>query len=124
MIYGGKLQKKSGSLFSSGPIGGGSREENDRKSENPEDVLELNDNDTGQKQFFEYAGPLFSALISPKSSVVSVDKRKKYRVVCRDRSRRVVLENIEYQWDITDGEAISMRITVNRSFSLHLRNRA
>jgi hypothetical protein len=103
-IYGGKLQKKSGSLFSSGPIGGGSREEKDRKSENPEDVPELNDNDTGQKQFFEYAGPLFSALISPKSSVVSVDKRKKYRVVCRDRSRRVVLENLEYQWDITDGE--------------------
>jgi hypothetical protein len=103
-IYGGKLQKKSGSLFSSGPIRGGSREENDRESENPEDVPELDDNDTGQKQFFEYAGPLFSALISPKSSVVSVDKRRKYRVVCRDRSRRVVLENLEYQWDITGGE--------------------
>jgi hypothetical protein len=102
-IY-GKLQKKSGSLFSSGSIRGGSREENDRESENPEDVPELDDNDSGQKQFFEYAGPLFSALISPKSSVVSVDKRRKYRVVCRDRSRRVVLENLEYQWDITDGE--------------------
>jgi hypothetical protein len=103
-IYGAKLQKKSGSLFSSGSIRGGSREENDRESENPEDVPELDDNDSGQKQFFEYAGPLFSALISPKSSVVSVDKRRKYRVVCRDRSRRVVLENLEYQWDITDGE--------------------
>ena len=46
---------------------------------------------------------MFSALISPKSSIVSVDKRKKYRVVCRDRSRRVVLENLEYQWEIMEG---------------------
>jgi len=103
-IYGEKLQKKSGNLFSSGSIGGGSREEIDRESGNSEDMPELDDNDTGPKQFFEYAGPLFSVLISPKSSVVSVDKRKKYRGVCRDRSRRVVLENLEYQWNITDGE--------------------
>lgn len=103
-IHGGKPQKNPGSLFSSGPMRGGSREENDGESKNPEDVPELDDNDTGQKQFFEYAGPLFSVLISPKSSVVSVDKRKKYHVVCRDRSRRVVLENLEYQWDITNGE--------------------
>jgi hypothetical protein len=101
-IYDGKLGKKTGSLGSSGPMGSGSREGADRES--AEDVLQLDDNDTRQKKFFEYAGPLFSALISPKSSVVSVDRRKKYRVVCRDRSRRIVLENMEYQWDITDGE--------------------
>jgi len=103
-IYGAKLQKKSGNLFSSGPISGGPPEENDSESENPEDVPELDDNDSGQKQFFEYAGPLFSALISPKSSVVSVDKRKKYRVICRDRSRRTVWDNLVYQWEITDGD--------------------
>jgi len=40
-------------------------------------VLEVLDNDSSQKQFFEYAGPLFSALIYPKSSVVSVDRHKK-----------------------------------------------
>ena len=103
-IYGGKLQKKSGSLFSSGPIHGGSQEKNDGESKNPEDVPELDDNDTGQKQFFEYAGPLFSALISPKSSVVSVDKRRKYRVLCRDRARRTVWDNLVYQWEITGGD--------------------
>jgi hypothetical protein len=47
---------------------------------------------------------LFSALISPKSSIISVDRRKKYRAICRDRSRRVVLENLDYQWNIIDGE--------------------
>jgi hypothetical protein len=102
-IYGGQPPNKSGRLFSSGPVRGESREKIGRESENPEDVLDLLGSDS-QKQFFEYAGPLFSALISPKSSVVSVDKRKKYRVICRDRSRRVVLENLEYQWNILDGE--------------------
>ena len=103
-IYGEKPQKKSGNLFASGPMRGDSREKNDRESQNPEDVAELLDNASSQKQFFEYAGPLFSALISPKSSVVAVDKRKKYHVICRDRSRRVVLENLVYQWNIIDGE--------------------
>jgi len=103
-IYGEKTQNKSGRLFSSGSIRGDSRQKIDRESENPEDVPELLDNDSSQKQFFEYAGPLFSVLISPKSSVVSVDKRKKYRVICRDRSRRIVLENLVYQWNIMDGE--------------------
>ena len=81
-----------------------SEKKSDRNSENPEDISELLDSDSGPKQFFDYAGPLFSALISPKSSVVSVDKRKKYRVICRDRSRRVVLENLVYQWRIADGQ--------------------
>lgn len=103
-IYGGKPQKKLGSLGSSGPMGSGFRKGNDHEERNSEELLEPDDLDTGQKQFFEYAGPLFSALISPKSSVVSVDRRKKYRAVCRDRSRRIVLENLEYRWDITDGE--------------------
>jgi len=87
-IYGGKPQQKPGSLFSSGPMSAASHEKNSREGENPEDGPELLDTDGSQKQFFEYAGPLFSALITPKSSVVSVDMRKKYRVICRDRSRQ------------------------------------
>jgi hypothetical protein len=103
-IYGEKPQRKSGNLFSRGAVRGDSSEKKDHNQEGPEAVLELLDSDSSQKQFFEYAGPLFSALISPKSSVIPVDKRKKFRVICRDRSRRVVLENLEYQWKITDGE--------------------
>lgn len=102
-IYGGKPHKKSGNLFTSGPMRSDSREDNSREGQYPEDVPEMLDDGGSQKQFFDYAGPLFSALISPKSSVVSVAKRKKYRVICRDRSRRVVLENLAYQWNIIDG---------------------
>jgi hypothetical protein len=103
-IHGRKPQAKPGGFLSSGPLGSGSGSKKDPESEKPGDLAELDDLDSGQKHFFEYAGPLFSALISPKSSIVSVDRRKKYRAVCRDRSRRIVLENLEYQWEITDGE--------------------
>jgi hypothetical protein len=101
-IHGTKPHSKPGSLISSGPMGSGPHEEKGPESENSGDSTNLED--SGQKLFFEYAGPLFSALISPKSSVVSVDRRKKYRVICRDRSRRIVLENLEFQWNIADGE--------------------
>jgi len=39
------------------------------------------DHDEGeaQKAFFEFAGPLFSVMIVPKTSVVSIDKTKKFR---------------------------------------------
>ncbi len=103
-IYGEKPQHKSGNLFSSGSVRGDSRPTTDRDRDNPEENLELLDGDISQKQFFEYAGPLFSALISPKSSVIPVDRRKTYRVFCRDRSRRIVSQDLEYQWNITDGE--------------------
>jgi len=103
-IHAGKPQKKPGNLFTSDHMPGGPREQNNRDEENSRNDQAEDDNGTGQKQFFEYAGPLFSVLITPKSSVVSVDKRKKYRVVCRDRPRRIVLENLEYLWEIVEGE--------------------
>ena len=103
-IYGAKPQNKPGNLFSSGPAGQSYCKKNELEPENAEDVLDLLADDNSQKKFFEYAGPLFSALISPKSSVLSVGKHKKYRAICRDRSRRIVLEDLEYQWKILDGE--------------------
>ena len=73
----GKSQKKPGNLFTSGPISGSPREKNNLEINDSEAEKEPDGDDITQKQFFEYAGPLFSVLISPKSSVVSVDKRKK-----------------------------------------------
>ncbi len=56
-----------------------------------------------QKQFFEYAGPLFSVRISPQSSVVPVGQSRTYRVVARDRSRHVVEYDLSFQWEIIEG---------------------
>lgn len=103
-IHSGKTQRQPGNLFATGPVSGDSRDGKERPGEDPDTPAPFEDGDEGQKHFFEYAGPLFSAVISPKSSVVSVDRRRKYQVVCRDRSRRIVLENLEYRWDIGEGD--------------------
>jgi len=103
-IHGGKTQKKKETLFTSGPVGDAVRKENGREEGMLETSFDFDSNEGEQKEFFEFAGPLFSVLISPKSSVVPVEKRRKFRAVCRDRSRRTVWQDLNYYWEITDGE--------------------
>jgi hypothetical protein len=57
-----------------------------------------------QKQFFEFAGPLFSVRVSPQSSVVPVTQAKTYRAVARDRSRTIVEHDLAIKWRIVEGE--------------------
>lgn len=59
---------------------------------------------SGQKQFFDYAGPLFSVCVSPSSSVIAVGAQKNLRAVARDRSKRSVEENLLFDWKIMEGE--------------------
>ncbi|HEV2957203.1 MAG TPA: ATP-binding protein [Xanthobacteraceae bacterium] len=56
-----------------------------------------------QRQFFEFAGPLFSVAVSPASSIVRVGEQKELRALPRDRSRRRVELNLEFQWRIVEG---------------------
>ena len=99
-----KTRKKRDPLFSAISIVGPAREENSREGDGHGTAPELDGSDDGYREFFEFAGPLFSVLISPKSSVVSVDRRKKYRALCRDRSRRTVWKDLIYRWAIINGE--------------------
>lgn len=57
-----------------------------------------------QKEFFEIAGPLFSARIQPGSSIVQVGKTKSFRAVGLDRKRCQVEEALSYQWTIAEGK--------------------
>ncbi|MEP6702200.1 MAG: ATP-binding protein [Betaproteobacteria bacterium] len=57
-----------------------------------------------QRQFFEFAGPLFSAVISPTSSVVEVGGARALRVVTRDRARRTVDADLVRAWRILEGD--------------------
>ncbi len=99
-----KTRKKRDPLFSASSIVGPAREENSREGDGRGTAPELDGPDDGHREFFEFAGPLFSVLISPKSSVVPVDRRKKYRALCRDRSRRTVWKDLVYRWGIINGE--------------------
>jgi hypothetical protein len=56
-----------------------------------------------QRQFFEHAGPLFSVLISPAASTVGVRDSRRFTALTRDRSRRRVEEELEFQWTIVEG---------------------
>src|SRR5438046_1592462 len=59
-----------------------------------------------QRQFFEYAGPLFSVVISPTSSVVEVSGSRALRAVARDRARRPVDQNLTFAWKMLEGEGM------------------
>jgi hypothetical protein len=58
----------------------------------------------GQRQFFEYAGPLFSVMISPTSSVMEIGGSRALRAIARDRARRPVEHDLAYTWAILEGE--------------------
>lgn len=59
-----------------------------------------------QKQFFEFAGPLFSVRISPQSCVLPVGETKSFRAMPRDRNKKPVEENLQFKWEIIEGGGI------------------
>jgi hypothetical protein len=56
-----------------------------------------------QKEFFEYAGPLYKVIIFPASSVIGVGERKKLKAVVRDRAGRNVESEVSFAWHIAEG---------------------
>jgi histidine kinase/DNA gyrase B/HSP90-like ATPase len=66
-------------------------------------VPEPSFNPGGQRQFFDYAGPLFSVVISPASSTMPVNARRRFRALPRDRSRRRVEQDLQFSWEIAVG---------------------
>jgi hypothetical protein len=56
-----------------------------------------------QRQFFEFAGPLFSVTISPASSIVRVGASREFRALPRDRSRRRVEQDLQFHWQVSQG---------------------
>jgi hypothetical protein len=72
-----------------------------------QDALETGDaaeSSDRQKQFFEFAGPLFSVRISPGACTLGVGRSRIFRAVARDRSRHAVQENVTFAWRILEGE--------------------
>jgi hypothetical protein len=57
-------------------------------------------------KFFEYAGPLYKVVISPSSAVVKVKTEKKFRVIPRDRNKRIVEHGLYILWEIKEGTGV------------------
>ncbi|MBV8747121.1 MAG: hypothetical protein JO134_18955, partial [Xanthobacteraceae bacterium] len=56
-----------------------------------------------QRQFFEFAGPLFSVAVSPAASTMRVGEERELRALPRDRARRRVEDDLVFSWEIIDG---------------------
>lgn len=66
-------------------------------------VPEAGGGESAQRQFFEYAGPLHSVVISPASCTLAVNDSRRFRALPRDRSRRRVEQDLIFAWQITEG---------------------
>jgi hypothetical protein len=71
-----------------------------RKSRGPQP----NPQESPQRQFFDFAGPLFGVVVSPAASTTPLNETRKFRALPRDRSRRCVVEDLAFAWEITEGE--------------------
>jgi hypothetical protein len=67
-------------------------------------VVEPLSGDAQQLQFFEYAGPLYSVVISPAASTTPLNEVRKFRALPRDRSRRRVQDKLQFNWEIVEGD--------------------
>jgi hypothetical protein len=56
-----------------------------------------------QRQFFDYAGPLHSVVISPAASTLAVNQSRRLRALPRDRSHRRVEQDLAFAWAIVEG---------------------
>jgi len=88
-------------------VGGGELPERGGESEGPvPGVLEPNGSESAQRQFFDYAGPLRTVLISPAASTLTVNQSRRFRALPRDRSRRRVEQDLQFRWEIAEGNGV------------------
>ena len=60
--------------------------------------------DAPQRRFFDYAGPLYSVVISPAARTTPLNEVGKFKALPRDRSRRRVHEDLRFNWEILEGD--------------------
>lgn len=59
--------------------------------------------ESAQRQFFEYAGPLHSVRIAPATCTVAIEASRTLRAIARDASRRVIEEGVDFSWRLIEG---------------------
>jgi histidine kinase/DNA gyrase B/HSP90-like ATPase len=69
-------------------------------------VAEPASRESAQRQFFDYAGPLFGVVVSPAASTTPLNEMRKFRALPRDRSRRRVAEDLVFGWELIEGDGV------------------
>jgi hypothetical protein len=83
-----------------------------------EGVRDAHPKDSPQRQFFDVAGPLFSVIVSPATCNISLNERRKFRALPRDRSRRRVVDELTFAWRILEGEG-SLLADLDQEIEFH-----
>ena len=73
-----------------------------RSTGDPEIIATASDR-KGQRQFFEFAGPLFSARIYPANTLIAVSQTRPLRAIGMDKNRRIIDSGLSIAWSIADG---------------------
>lgn len=81
-------------------------------------VAERIPSESPQRQFFDYAGPLFGVVVSPAASTTPLNETRTFRALPRDRSRRRVVEDLQFTWDLADGAGTLNGVT-NQEVEYH-----
>jgi len=67
--------------------------------------------DSPQRRFFDFAGPLFSVMVSPASCTTPLNETRRFRALPRDRSRRRVVDDLQFAWQMLEGDGTLQGIT-------------
>lgn len=81
-------------------------------------VPEDSGGEAAQRQFFDFAGPLHSVIVSPSACTVAVNQERRFRALPRDRSRRRVEADLAFEWKLAEGEG-SLDSRVNQEVVFH-----
>jgi hypothetical protein len=67
------------------------------------DLEDAEPEDKPQREFFDFPGPLFKATILPAACTLRVGELRAFHAIARDRNRRLVEENLTFEWTILEG---------------------
>ena len=101
-----EIQARSPQTGGAGPENQGVEAPGSGMERNETGVREPSESESAQRQFFDFAGPLHSVLISPSISTVAVNTNRRFRALPRDRSRRRVEQDLLFAWQITEGSGL------------------
>jgi hypothetical protein len=59
--------------------------------------------ENAQREFFEFAGPLFSVRASPATCAMPVKTSRPFRAIARDRGGRQIEASVTFEWSIAEG---------------------
>ena len=100
------IQSRSPQAFGGGELSERRVEASGEKEGPVPGVPEPSGSESAQRQFFDYAGPLRTVVISPAASTLTVNQSRRFRALPRDRSHRRVEQDLLFSWEIGEGSGM------------------